>query len=44
MYFFRNESVINIMIDTPESLFVESVGTEDERHTGEYIAERRRAS
>ena len=27
------------MINTPEPLFVESVGTDDERHTGEYIAE-----
>ena len=39
MYFFRNESVINIMINTPEPLFVECVGTDDERHTEEYIAE-----
>ena len=32
------------MINTPESLFVGSVGTDDERHTGEYIAQGRSTS
>lgn len=35
----RNEGIINFLISKPEPYFVESLNTEDNRHTGEYISE-----
>lgn len=34
----RNESVINFIISKPEPVFVKFVASEDEKHTGEYLA------
>ncbi|KAI5634309.1 zinc finger BED domain-containing protein RICESLEEPER 2-like [Phthorimaea operculella] len=35
----RNEGIINVIISKPEPVFVKSIATEENRHTGEYISE-----
>ncbi|XP_063216168.1 uncharacterized protein LOC134527426 [Bacillus rossius redtenbacheri] len=34
----RNKSIFNFIINTPQPVFVDSINTKDNRHTGEYIA------
>ncbi|XP_063217395.1 uncharacterized protein LOC134528077 [Bacillus rossius redtenbacheri] len=34
----RNESILNFIINTPQPVFVDSINTKDNCHTGEYIA------
>lgn len=34
----RNEAILNFIITTPKPVFFKSIGTEADRHTGEYMA------
>ncbi|XP_043471438.1 uncharacterized protein LOC122504404 [Leptopilina heterotoma] len=35
----RNESIINVIVTTPEPVFYETYDTKDDSHTGEYMTD-----